>query len=399
MERRLAAVLIADVAGYGRLSQVDEEGTRARFQADLQEILQPKIAEHHGRLIKTMGDAVLVEFHSVVDALRCAVDVQQKEAERNIGMPSGRRMDFRIGVNLGDIIVEGDDIHGDGVNIADRMQALAEPGGIAISGTAYDHVKMKLPLGFASLGQQKVKSIDDPVRVYRVLLDPVSAGRTIGAEGPPGRAFRPAIVVAAAVVLLLGIAAAVAWDPIQTAIKGEPTDPNTAALAATPSLVVLPFDNISDDKEQGFLADGITEDLTTELARIPGLFVVSRNAAFTYKGKAIQPSEVGQALGVRYILEGSIRRVGDDLRINAQLIDATSSGHLWAERYDGALSEVFHLQDQIVESIANALRLRLVSTQSGTQMVGGTSDAAAYEVYLRGKEAQYVESPEFRPRP
>jgi adenylate cyclase len=212
MERRLAAVLIADVAGYGRLSQADEEGTRARFRDDLHEVFEPMIASHRGRLVKTMGDGLLVEFPSVVDALRCAVELQRTEIERNAGLPRERRMEFRIGINLGDVIVEGDDIHGDGVNIADRIQALAEPGGIAISGTAYDQVKAKLPVGYGSLGEQKVKSIAEPVRVYRVLMDPAAAGKTVAAASPQTMA---------------------------------------AALSDKPSLVVLPFDSLSEDKEQG----------------------------------------------------------------------------------------------------------------------------------------------------
>ncbi|HEV2899384.1 MAG TPA: adenylate/guanylate cyclase domain-containing protein [Pseudaminobacter sp.] len=388
MERRLAAVLIADVVGYGRLSQIDEEGTRARFQSDLKEVFEPKIAEHHGRLVKTMGDGLLVEFHSVVDALRCAVEAQQQKAKRNSVAPSEQRIDFRIGVNLGDIIVEGDDIQGDGVNIADRLQGLAEPGGVAISGTAYDQVKAKLPVGYASLGAQKVKSIAEPVRVYRVMLDPAAAGKTIGARRSL-RSWRVQVATAAAFLLLAG--AGVWWQPWHTA--ADPTSAGTEA-DSRPSLAVLPFDNLSSDAEQGYLADGITEDLTTELARIPGLFVISRNAAFTYKDKPVQPTQVATELGVRYILEGSIRRAGDDLRINAQLIDATTSGHMWAERFDGAWGEVFDLQDNMVEQIATALKLRLVTGQRAAQIAGGTSNPVAYEAYLRGRELELSEKPE-----
>ena len=363
MERRLAAVLIADVVGYGRLSQIDEEGTRARFQADLKEIFEPKIAAHRGRLIKTMGDGLLVEFPSVVDALRCAVEVQQEKAKRNAAAPPEQRLDFRIGVNLGDVIVEGDDIHGDGVNIADRLQALAEPGGVAISGTAYDQVKAKLPVGYASLGEQKVKSIAEPVRVYRV------AAWTRRRPARPSPRRRDLRVMARArqqprrSSRSWWPARRAWWQPWQTAgeaaqVTAAPRPPDTR-----PSLVVLPFDNLSDDNEQGYLADGITEDLTTELARIPGLFVISRNAAFTYKDKAVQPAQIASELGVRYILEGSIRRAGDDMRINAQLIDATTSGHMWAERFDGAWGEVFALQDKVIENVGQALKLRLISGQ------------------------------------
>lgn len=374
MERHLAAVLIADVVGYSRLSQIDEEGTRARFQTDLKEIFEPTIAEHHGRLVKTMGDGILVELHSVVDALRCAVEVQQQKAKRNALAPPDQRLDFRIGVNLGDIIVEGDDIHGDGVNVADRIQALAEPGGIAISGTAYDQVKSKLAVGYASMGEQMVKGIAEPIRVYRVVLDPAAAGKTIEAR-KNHRSLR--VPAAAAAVILLLAGATAWWQPWR---MGDETNLRNAVAADTrPSLVVLPFDNLSENKQQGYLADGITEDLTTELARLPGLFVVSRNAAFTYKDKAIQPAQIAAELGVRYILEGSIRRAGDQMRINAQLIDATTSGHMWAERFDGAWSEVFELQDKMVGEIATALKLRLITIQRVAQISGGTSNAAAYE--------------------
>jgi adenylate cyclase len=383
MERHLAAVLIADVVGYGRLSQIDEEGTRARFQTDLKEVFEPRIAAHHGRLVKTMGDGILVEFHSVVDALRCAVEIQQQKAERNAVVPPERWLEFRIGVNLGDVIVEGDDIHGDGVNIADRLQGLAEPGGIAISGAAYDQVKGKLPIGFASLGEQKVKSIAEPVRVYRVLIDPAAVGKTVAAK-PSLSSWR--IPTAAASVLIIALGLVVAWwRPWEP--PTPPTAPAQNAVAdVRPSLVVLPFDNLSDNKEQEYLANGFTEDLTTELARVPGLFVVSRNAAFAYKDKETKPAEIAAALGVRYLLEGSIRRVGDDMRINAQLIDASTAGHLWAERFDGQWADVFVLQDKVVTSIAGALKLRLVSGQDNSDFAGGTNNPAAYDAYLRGMD-------------
>ncbi|ATU94649.1 adenylate/guanylate cyclase domain-containing protein [Phyllobacterium zundukense] len=379
MERHLAAVMIADVVGYGRLSQIDEEGTRARFQTDLKDVFEPRIAAHHGRLVKTMGDGILMEFYSVVDALRCAVEIQHQKAERNALAPLERRVDFRIGINLGDVIIEEDDIHGDGVNIADRLQALAEPGGIAISGTAYDHVKGKLPIGFTSLGEQMVKSIAEPIRVYRVVLDPAVAGKTVGPK-PRRSSWQIAAAVAGVVIIVLGIAAA--WRPWEP----SPTAPAHAVADARPSLVVLPFDNLSDDKEQEYLANGFTEDLTTELARVPGLFVVSRNAAFAYKDKETKPTEIAAALGVRFLLEGSIRRVGDEMRINAQLIDAATAGHLWAERFDGQWADVFELQDKVATSIAGALKLRLISGQGKSNFAGGTSNPAAYDAYLRGMD-------------
>jgi adenylate cyclase len=383
MERHLAAVLIADVVGYGRLSQIDEEGTRVCFQTDLTEVFEPRIAAHHGRLVKTMGDGILVEFHSVVDALRCAVEIQRQKTERNALVPPERRLDFRIGVNLGDVILEGDDIHGDGVNIAARLQGLAEPGGIAISGTAYDQVKGKLPIGFTSLGEQKVKSIAEPIRVYRVVLDPAAAGKTVGPK-PSRPSWRVPAAGAGVLIIALSLAA-VWWRPWEPPTQ-LPGPAQNAVADTRPSLVVLPFDNLSDNKEQEYLANGFTEDLTTELARVPGLFVVSRNAAFAYKDKETKPAEIAAALGVRYLLEGSIRRVGDDMRINAQLIDAATAGHLWAERFDGQWADVFALQDKVVTSIAGALKLRLMSGQGKSNFAGGTNNPAAYDAYLRGMD-------------
>lgn len=385
MERRLAAVLIADVVGYSRMSEIDEARTRLLFHSDLRELFEPRTAQHHGRLVKTMGDGVLVEFHSVVDALHCAVELQQEKARRNAALPPEQRMVFRIGVNLGDIIVEGDDIHGDGVNIADRMQVLAEPGGIAISGTTYDHVKSKLAIGYRALGEQKVKSISEPIRVYRVVLDPVTEGKISGARRDRQSG---AVHVAAIGIATLLFAGLTWWQPWQPG-----GDASVVSSDTRPSLVVLPFDNLSTDTEQGYLADGLTEDLTTELARIPGLFVISRNAAFTFKDKPRLPSDVSTQLGVRYILEGSLRRTGGQMRINAKLIDSMTNGNIWAERFDGEWKAVFELQDRMVGEVATALKLRLVTSEQ-TAVAGGTTNPAAYEAYLLGRELELREKPE-----
>jgi adenylate cyclase len=388
MERRLAAVMIADVAGYGRLSQADEEGTRARFRADLGEVFEPKIANHHGRLVKTMGDGLLVEFHSVVDALRCAIEVQRAEAERNAGLMAERRLAFRIGINLGDVVVEGDDIHGDGVNIADRLQSLAEPGGIAISGTAYDHVKAKLAVGYADLGEQRVKSIADPVRAYRVLLDPAAAGTMVATVKTPVRAWRRPALAIAALLIVITAGAVAWWRPWQL-----PFNPDLP-LPDKPSIAVLPFTNMSGDPQQEYFADGMTDDLITGLSQISGLFVIARNSTFAYKGKAIDPRQVAKELGVRYVLEGSIQRAGDALRINAQLIDATTNGHQWAERYDGSLADVFALQDKVTYSIADSLALRLSAKEQENLGQRDTNVPAAYDEFLRGWELYRLTTPD-----
>jgi TolB-like protein/class 3 adenylate cyclase len=386
MERRLAAVMIADVAGYGRLTQADEEGTRARFQSDLQEVFEPQIAAHHGRLVKTMGDGLLVEFHSVVDALRCAVEVQRVEGERNTSLPAQRRMEFRIGINLGDVIVEGDDIHGDGVIIAERLQQLADTGGTVISGTAYDHVKGKVAVGFAPLGSLPVKNIAEPVRVYRVLMDPRDAGDKIGeriASAHPWR--RPAAAAAAAAVLLLIAAGAAAWwRPWEPKIEPAAMERMALPLPDKPSIAVLPFANMSDDPKQEYFADGITDDLITELSKVSGLFVISRNSTFVYKGKTVPPKQVSEELGVRYVLEGSVQRAGDRLRINAQLIDAIDGGHEWADRFDGSLADVFALQDRVTSSVADALAIKLTAAERQSLSQTETTVPAAYEALLRG---------------
>jgi TolB-like protein/class 3 adenylate cyclase len=387
MERRLAAVMIADVVGYARLSQADEEGTRARFQADLQETFEPSIAAHHGRLVKTMGDGLLIEFQSVVDALRCAIDVQQAKSERGVDVPAERRIDFRIGINLGDVIIEGDDIHGDGINIADRLQGLAEPGGVIISGTAYDHVEKKVAVGFEFLGEQPVKNIDKPVRAYRVLTSPEAAGKTIGATRQPTQAWRwPAAAVLALTVLVVS-ATVVAWlRPWEPRNEPASIQRMSLPLPDKPSIAVLPFANMSGDSKQEAFSDGITDDLITELSRISGLFVIARNSTFVYKGKTVPPNQVSNDLGVRYVLEGSVQRAGDELRINAQLIDALSGGHVWADKFDGSLADVFALQDKVTRSIADALAIRLTATEQQALAQQETSVPAAYDAFLRGWE-------------
>jgi adenylate cyclase len=401
MDRKLAAILAADVVGYASLMERDEKGTHERLTAGRKELFEPEIARYHGRVFKLMGDGLLAEFGSVVDAVECAVSLQRGLAERNANVPEEQCVLVRIGINLGEVIVEGDDRYGEGVNIAARLEQLADPGGICVSAKVAREVEKKLAFGFEPMGAQQVKNIAEPVQAFRVKIDGTAANHM--ASFSPKRAL-PWVSTAAVILLLAGGA----WFALRTpvpepvpvsAVAPAPAPVPEPAVAASPpvtdgkpSLVVLPFVNLSDDKEQGYLADGITEDLTTELARVPGLFVISRNAAFTYKGKAMQPAQIARELGVRYIIEGSTRRVGGDMRINAQLIDSQSGGHVWAERFDGPWTEVFALQDKVVGQVAAALKLRLVSGQA--QMAGGTKNPVAYDTYLRARQLLSSGNPE-----
>ena len=374
MERRLAAILVADVVGYSRLSHLDEEGTRTRFLAHLQGIFVPKIAEHRGRLVKTMGDGLLVEFSSIVNALRCAVDVQQASAKTNAGIPPDQQLRFRVGINLGDVIAEGDDVHGDGVNIADRLQGLADPGGIVISGSAYEQVKNKLAIGLDSLGGQKVKNIDEPVRAYRVRVDGAPPARRSAARG----GMRRWAVACAALAAAL-IAGGFWWSG---------TGRNGPALAA-PAVAVLPFDNLSGDPANGRMADGITEDIITDLSRYRDFNVIARDSTAVYKGKPVDVRQIGKDLNVTHILEGSFQREGDKVRITAQLIDAATGAHVWSERYDRPAGEVFAIQSEVADRIANSLGGSVGHVASSMLTAAKRKlpgDLSAYELYLLGRE-------------
>ena len=388
MERRLAAVMIADVCGYGLLSQADEEGTRLRFQADLHELFEQSITAHRGRLIKTMGDGLLVEFHSVVEAVRCAVEVQRTKSEsRDV---DERRLEFRIAINLGDVIVEDDDIQGDGVIIASRLQCLAEPGGVIISGTVYDQVEKRLDVGFVFLGEQRLKHIEKPVRTYRVVLDQARANMA-PAAGWRRRHWAAFAASAAA----LGIAAVViVWQPWGRSEELVSIQPADLSSPDKPSIAVLPFDNESDDPKQEYFVDGMTDGLVTELAQISGLFVIARNSTFAYKGKEVTPKQVSAELGVRYVLEGSVQRAGEAIRINAQLIDAYSGGHIWAARFDGTLAGAFALQDEVAHGIADALTLRLTPDEQLAFSRAETTVPAAFDAFLRGWEHYRRTTPE-----
>lgn len=388
MERRLAAILIADVVGYSRLSHTDEEGTRARFQADQNNVFEPALDRHHGRLVKTMGDGLLVEFHSVVDALRCAVEVQQLMGVNNAAAPENLRLDFRIGINLGDVIVEGEDIQGDGVNIADRIQVLAEPGGIAISGTTYDQVKSKVPVGFASLGEQRVKSIAEPVRVYRVLLDPSAAGKTVETRKRLSPRRLVAGVAAAVVLALAG--AALWWQPWPLAKHTQVVQRFAYPLPDKPSVAVLPFINVSGDTEHDHLAEGLTDDLITELSKVSGLFVIARHSVFAIQSSVSKIQDVAAELGVQYVLEGTLQRAGSRLRINVKLIDAVSGLSLWAERYDRQYADLFVVQDDVIGKIISALSVKLSAHERDQLARIPTENLEAYDYYMRGEQEGFI---------
>jgi|HubBroStandDraft_6_1064221.scaffolds.fasta_scaffold65643_2 adenylate cyclase len=389
--RHLAAILAADVAGYARLMGEDEEGTLAGLRAWRHEVADPLIRERHGRIIKSTGDGFLVEFQSVVDAVRCAVEMQRQMAERNADIPAGRRIEFRIGINLGDIVAEDHEIFGDGVNVAARLEALADPAGICISRTVRDHIRDKLPYVFDDRGEQQVKNIARPVRVYGMTPEAVAATDLVAV--PQRRRVRAGgvVVFAAIAVVAAGGGSAVWWlsskqQATPSATVGLPavSASTTAAPATVPrlSIVVLPFENLSHDPDQDYFADGITEDLTTDLSRIAGSFVIARNTAFSFKGKAVDPRQLGRDLGVHYVLEGSVRRSGDQVQVNVQLIDAETGAETWADRFDTDRRNLAEAQDQITGRLARTLNLELV--QAVGRQIQNEPNPDAQDLIMRG---------------
>lgn len=358
MERKLTAILSADVKGYSRLMGEDEEGTIRTLTA-YRAVMATIIVQHRGRVVDSPGDNLLAEFASAVDAVRGAVEIQRDLHGKNTELPPERRMEFRIGINVGDVVVEGERLYGDGVNIAARLEALAEGGDICIAGTVYDQVENKLSLGYEYVGEQTVKNIAKPVRVYRVWLE---------AETPTTESGKEKVT-----------------SPLPT---------SALLLPDKPSLIVLPFINMSNDPEQEYFSDGITEDITTDLSRISSLFVISRNSAFTYKGRAAKAQDISREMGVRYILEGSVRKAGERIRITAQLIDATTDHHLWAERYDRPLTDIFAVQDEIVQKIVTTLKLQLTLWEQGVLVRKSTDNPEAYDFLLRGVEHFNRQTPE-----
>lgn len=348
-ERKLAAILATDMVGYSRLTEADERGTIARQKRHRRELIDPLIASHNGRIVKTTGDGLLVEFASVVDATECAVAFQLAMVEREQDLPNDRRIQYRIGINLGDIIIEGKDILGEGVNVAVRLEGLAEAGGVVISGIVYEIVRSKVDFGFEDLGMQKVKNLVEPIRAFRIVPRDSSG------------------------------------------IQVSPQLPATGrSLSEKPSIAVLPFANPNRDPEQEYFADGITEDLITDLSKVSGLFVIGRNSSFAFKGRTHDTKEIARQLGVQHILEGSVRRSGDRIRINAQLVEAETRGQLWAERFDGDLSDIFSLQDDINEKIVTSLKTHLVPLEVGTSLRQSTQNPKAYDLFLRGRSEYYL---------
>jgi adenylate cyclase len=339
---KLAAILAADVVGYSRLMGADEAGTHARLKALRKALMEPKIADCHGRTVKLTGDGALVEFASVVDAVRCAVEVQRSIAEHNAGLEPEQRIEFRVGINIGDVIIDGDDIYGDGVNVASRLEGLAPPGGLCVSDVVHQMVRGRLDLAFEDLGERQVKNIAQPVRVWRWIV----------------RATEPA----------------------------KADEARSPSLPDKPSIAVLPFDNLSHDPDQDYFSDGLTEDLITDLSQLSALFVTSRHAVFQYKGRPTPPRQVADDLGVRYVLEGSVRRAANRVRINAQLIDAVTGFHLWAQRYDRDLEDIFALQDEITRAIVAALEVHLTPRERAGIQRRYTDNLQAYDLFLQARD-------------
>ena len=348
MTRKLAAIIAADVVSYSRLMGVDEAETLAALKTHRRDLIDPNIAEHQGRIVKTTGDGLLIEFPSVIEAVQCAVEVQRAMQQRNSDVPADHRIEFRVGINLGDIIIDGDDIYGDGVNVAARLEGLAEANGICVSRVVHDQVRDKLGLGFEDLGERQLKNIARPVRVFRIATPDV---------GPRTQSANPAL-----------------------------------AMPTKPSIAVLPFTNMSGDPEQDYFADGMVEDIITALSHFKALFVIARNSSFTYKGRAVDMKLVGRELGVRYVLEGSVRKAANRVRITGQLVDTATGAHLWANRFDGGIGDIFDLQDQVTESIVGAIAPAVEKAEIERARCKPTERLDAYEHYLRGLAKSYQDS-------
>ena len=393
-ERRLAAIVATDVVGYSRLIGADEEGTRAAMRVLQEELWDPKTAQHKGRVVKTTGDGQLLEFPSVVDAVRCSIEFQQAMKERNADIPEDQLIELRLGINLGDIIVEGDDIHGDGVNVAARLETLAEPGGICISRKVRDEIRDKLEVSFEDLGEIEVKNIARPIRTFRLgFADYVAGAYTApspdNAQPLPAQSAKPNRlwqgVAAASVVIAIGALYVVGiWQPWVTRVEAANVANMAFPLPDKPSIAVLPFDNLSGDPEQEFLADGFSEDLTTAISRLPQVFVISRTTTQTYKGRQVTVKQIAEELGVQFVLEGSVQRDGDQLRVNAQLIDALSGRHVWAEKFDRNITDFFAVKDEITLNVVSNISAELGVGEIDRATRRETENLEAWLLYRQG---------------
>ncbi len=391
VERKLAAVLAADVAGYTRLMGADEDATMAAWWSNREQVIDPTIEENRGRIVKHTGDGFLAEFASVGDAVRAALAMQTEIARRNEGVPAGRRMEFRIGINLCDIMADAEDIYGDGVNIAARVEALAEPGGICVTGAVRDQTQARLGLEYEDLGEQTVKNVAEPVRVYRLRF--AGAAQAPASEGTPASARRLdrrwAAAVATLVLAVVVVSGALWLRPLERAFEAASEERMAFPLPDKPSVAVLPFDNLSGDPEQEHFADGLTENIISTLSRVPSMFVIARNSTFTYKGKPVNVQEVAENLGVHYVLEGSIRIADDRVRVTAQLIDALAGNHIWSEQYDRAYGDLFALHDDITRKIVTALQVELTDGEQARVWSAHTSNPEAGNLLMKGVEKFY----------
>jgi len=383
-KRKLTAILSADVKGYSRLMGEDDKATVRTITA-YREVITEIVQKHRGRVVDSPGDNILAEFASVIDAVGSAVEIQEELETRNAELPEDRKMEFRIGINLGDVIQEGERIYGDGVNVAARVESLADPGGICVSGTVFDQIESKLPLGYEYLGEQSVKNISKPVRIYKALMDPEAVGKVIGEKrAEPRRGQRVALAVVT--VLLLIVGGLLIWRVASPPLEVASVEKMAFPLPDRPSIAVLPFDNLSQDPKQEYFSDGLTEEIISTLSKVPKLFVIARNSTFTYKGKPVKVQQVAEELGVRYVLEGSVRRAGDKIRITAQLIDALSGNHLWADKYDRNLDDIFAIQDEITKRIITAMQVKLTEGEQARAVARGTDNLEAYLKHLQANE-------------
>ena len=391
-KRKLTAILSADVKGYSRLMGEDDEATVRTITA-YREVITEIVQKHRGRVVDSQGDNILAEFASVIDAVGSAVEIQEELKTRNAELPEDRKMEFRIGVNLGDVIHEEERIYGDGVNVAARVESLADPGGICVSGTVFDQIESKLPLGYEYLGEQSVKNISKPVRIYKALMDPEAVGKVIGEKrAEPRRGQKVALAVVTVLLLIVGglLIWRTAYPPVQVASVQKMAFP----LPDKPSIAVLPFDNLSGDPEQEYFSDGLTEEIISALSRVRKLFVIARNSTFTYKGKPVKVQQVAEDLGVQYVLEGSVREAGDKVRITAQLVDALDGHHLWAKRYDRNISDIFAVQDEITKKIITAMQVKLTEGEQARATAKGTNNLEAYLKCLQANEYHNQINPE-----